>query len=237
MRRRFAAVLVGWFVAGGVQADVFDPATNTLSIPTLQIGSTIFENARLLLIPNGQWSVQSLGTVRVDTSTTTTTTASTLTILPAAINAKVGENITVTAGGGTPPYTFSASNSNLGFLYKSGNTAVFAVYGIGSATIVVTDSAGKQATTGTTVASSLVVVPTTISGVVGDQLTIHFGNGAPPYTVGTSNSTIAKAGEVTYHTPNSGSVTIYTYRAGSASIFVQDSYGNLQGITLTVTTR
>lgn len=242
MRRIIFGVglLWAWGMASSQATDVFDPATNTLSIPSLQIGSRYYDNAQLLLSPGGQWSVLSLGASRAtatDTATATgaTSTVTTLSISPTAIDAEVGEEISVAAGGGTPPYSFVAARSILGQSFKSGNVAKFVAYGVGSSDVVVTDAAGNQVTAKVTVTSKLWVTPTTVGGVVGEQLTIYFGNGVPPYRVGTSNSTIAKAGEVTMHAPLQGSVTIYTYRAGTATIMVHDDYGNLVSTALTVT--
>jgi hypothetical protein len=238
MRRIFAAVLMGWVMVGGVRADVFDPASNTLSIPTLQIGSAVYENARLLLSPNGQWSVLNMGSRAAATTSTINSTggvALTLTIAPTSIEAQVGEDVSVMVGGGIPPYTFYSSRSILAPISQFGNRASFTTYGVGKADVIITDSAGNQASVGVTITSKLEAAPTTLSAVVGEQLTIHFINGVPPYTVGTSNATIAKAGEVTYHAPLHGSATIYTYRAGNSSIMIHDAYGNMVSTTLTVT--
>lgn len=227
-------------MVGSVRADVFDPATNILSIPILQIGSSVFQNSRLLLDTNGRWYLMSLGGEVYGASlpsgaTTTGVTAPTLTISPTAIEAQVGEDVSVMAGGGIPPYTFYSSRSILAPISQFGNRASFSTFGVGKADVIVTDSAGTQAVVSVTISSKLDAAPTTLSGVVGEQLTIHFINGVPPYTVGTSNASIAKAGEVTYHAPLHGSATIYTYRAGNASIMIHDAYGNMVATTLTVT--
>lgn len=238
MKRIFIFAGLLWALAAStVRADVFDPATNVLTIPNLQIGTSAYENTRLLLSPGGQWSVLSLGTARAtttDTGSGTTTTASTLKVSPTSIDAEVGEEVAVTAAGGIPPYAFVAARSILAQSYKAGNVAKFVSYGVGASDIIITDAVGNQVTVRVTVTTKLFATPTTLTGVVGEQLTIHFGNGVPPYRVGTTNSAIAKAGEVTYHAPLQGSATIYTYRAGTATIMVHDDYGNLVSTTLTV---
>ncbi len=237
-----AALLWAWGAASSQATDVFDPATNTLSIPSLQIGTSNYENARLLLNPGGQWSVLSLGASRAtDTGTTTsgtTTTAVALKLSSTAIGADLGEEISVMASGGTPPYSFLSTHSSLALSFKSGSTARFIPYGVGKVDIVVSDAAGNSATCTVTAKSGLtmgIADGSTLSAVAGEQLTVHFTNGVPPYTVGTSNSAIAKAGEVTMHSGLMGSVTIYTFRAGTATIMVHDDLGNLKSVGLTVT--
>lgn len=241
MRKGMMAGLLWLAAASAWATDVFDPKSNVLSIPSLQIGSTIYENARLLLNPSGQWNVLSLGSQRADatssstTTSATTTTTSALKVTPSTIEVMSGEDIRVVATGGTPPYKFSPSRSIIAQVSQTGSIAVFAVYGVGSVDITVSDAAGNVTTCTVKITSDLQMNQTSISGVVGEQLTVFFSNGVPPYTVGTSNSSIATAGEVTYHAPLQGSATIYTYRAGTATIVVHDAFGNLKSTALTVT--
>ncbi|MBS4097035.1 MAG: hypothetical protein KGZ83_09405 [Sulfuricella sp.] len=242
MVRVFLAVLFWVSAAACAVADVFDPSTNILTIPNLQIGSETYQNSSVLLSPSGQWRVLRVGNTTADTSTsssTSSTTSSTTTpalqINPTKFTATVGSDVTVVASGGTPPYTFTSSSSNMALVSRTGSQATFLVYGIGDTSIIVTDSAGNLATATPTMNSLMAVGPDKQTAVVGEQVTVTFVNGVPPYTVGTSNSTIAKAGEVTMHAGSRGTVTIYTFRPGPVTIMVHDSLGQMQYSALTVT--
>jgi len=61
MTRKIVFLFFFWLSNAMAEVSVFDANSNTLTIPTLRVGTTYYPNAILKLPPLGQWSVTSIG--------------------------------------------------------------------------------------------------------------------------------------------------------------------------------
>jgi hypothetical protein len=150
-----------------------------------------------------------------------TTAASSVTIVS-------GSSQTYAISGGAAPYTASSSNGGLTSATVSGSVLTITGIASGSASVVVLDGAGSSvqiavvvsssgtgvsAALFTSASASIVVAPTT-------RPTYLIGGGTGPYTVSSSNTTVASASV-------SGSTTLAVtgVGAGSATLVVSDALG------------
>lgn len=238
------------------EVSVFDPASNTLIIPTLQVGSTQYANARLLLPVVGQWSVVSVGTASFSATATGCATPSTgtpvaMSISPASIEAGPGETVVFGIGGGTPPYRAISARSNVATVIKieqdicSASAAVYLLaQGVGSSDIIVYDNAGNKVAATVKQAGKAVVPfavsPIGVTAVAGESVRINIVGGWPPYRVSSSRAFVAWADSGSYNSdalwgdaPHA-EATIRTRSPGAVTITVSDQGGSQQAVTITV---
>lgn len=243
------------------EVSVFDANSNTLTIPSLRVGTTYYSNAILKLPPIGQWSVTSIGpasfsapagTALVVTTTTpvAATPAVALSVSPTSVEAGPGEFVTISVSGGTPPYSADSSRGSVAIIgnieYSSAASARVNIYvsAIGSSNITITDSKGN-----TVVASvkqnglpthALAVVPTSVSAVSGETIKINIVGGWPPYLVSSSRNFVAwpESGLYDSNAPAGSAfradVSIHARSPGTATITVSDQGGGLQSVSVTV---
>lgn len=216
--------------------DVYDPHTGILSIPSLQIGETFYANTRLQLSPSGQWSLIEVG-AQADSAVP-------LSIMPTSFSAGVGDQLTVSITGGTPPYYVVSSSSNafVSHVSQSGGFAAATLLAAraGNAVVVVTDSAGQQVSSSLTISagsSPLYVSPSNAAVRTGTGVTIFISGGWPPYSVNSSNTHVARVDSVTWSNRAVASAmsTLYTIGEGSATILISDSIGAMTSMTITAT--
>lgn len=129
-------------------------------------------------------------------NTTTNTNAGTLfTTAPTAVTLNAGSGVTYGIGGGTPPYTATSSNTNVGTTTVSGTTLSINGVAAGTSPIVVVDSLGKTVNIALTVVAqgqegkSLSVAPGAITvGNCTTNIPFIFSGGTGPYTVFSSDN-------------------------------------------------
>lgn len=136
------------------------------------------------------------GAAATSNNTNTNTNAGTLfSTAPSAITLNAGSSTTYTVGGGTPPYTATSGNTNVGKASISGTTLSLSGISAGTSPIVVVDSVGKAVNIALTVLAQgqagtpLSVTPGALT--VGDCTTnipFIFSGGVAPYTVFTSDN-------------------------------------------------
>ena len=215
--------------------DVYDPHTGILSIPSLQIGETFYANTRLQLSPSGQWSLIEVG-AQADSAVP-------LSIMPTSFSAGVGDQLTVSITGGTPPYYVVSSSSNafVSHVSQSGGFAAATLLAAraGNAVVVVTDSAGHQVSSSLTISGSVPpsVSPSSAAVRTGMGVTIFIAGGWPPYSVSSSNAYVARVDNVTWSNRSVASAvaSLYTIGEGSATILISDSIGAMTSMTITAT--
>jgi len=236
---------------------VFNSGASTLTIPTLQIGTTYYSDTKLLLPPSGQWSVVSVGTASsVSTASTPAAlscTASTiaLSISPAAINAGPGEQVRFGIGGGKPPYLVISSRPTVatpvGSILQSCEyyaQALFNANSVGESEIIVYDALGNTASakvnqSGLPV-NAFSISPTSVTARTGETIKINIVGGWPPYQVSSSRSFVAWTESGTYNSvsppgsADSAEATIHTRSQGVATITVSDAGGGQLSVTVTV---
>lgn len=237
---------------------VFNSSASTLTIPTLQIGTTYYSDTKLLLPPGGQWSVVSVGpssTVSTASATpaalscTASTTA--VSISPAAIKAGPGEQIRFGIGGGKPPYLVISSRPSvatpIGSIPQSCEyfaQALFNANSVGESDIIVYDALGNMASakvnqTGLPV-NTFAISPTNVTARTGETIKINIVGGWPPYQVSSSRSFVAWTESGTYNSvspPGSAAgaeATIHTRSQGTATITVTDAGGGQLSVAVSV---
>ncbi len=164
-------------------------------------------------------------TVRVtdavgNTSDSLVTVTPDLVISPTSSTLAVTNTQTFTAGGGTPPYSYSVVSGggsvNASGLYTAGASA-------GSATVRVTDAVGDTAQATITINAALALSPLSVYMGIGNQRTFTGSGGVPPYAF----SVISGGGSIdsfgVFNAPSS---------AGTSTVRVTDSYGNFVNTTI-----
>ncbi len=258
MMRKTAFLLFLWISHAMADVPTFNSNTSTLTIPTLQIGATYYSDTKLLLPPNGQWSVASIGTAStVNTASATTAalncsaSATALSISPATIEAGPNEQINFGIGGGRPPYQVTSSRSTVATI--SGSIpqsctpyaeAHINTHGVGSSEIIVYDMAGNKASatikqSGLPV-NAFAISPTSVSAATGETIKINIVGGWPPYQVSSSRSFVAWVESGTYNSASSpgnayrAEATIHTRSKGTATITVSDAGGGQLSVAVNV---
>ncbi|MEB0031459.1 hypothetical protein QN372_11935 [Undibacterium sp. RTI2.1] len=172
-------------------------------------------------------------TVTVGTTSTVTplfTTAASAIVIP------TNSVSTFTIGGGTAPYFASSSNTAVATINISGNNLTINGLAAGSATVVVSDTAGTQVKivitvgNGGVVAALFTTAPSAVNLSTNAVITFTIGGGSAPYLASSSNSAIATA------SVSGTTLSISGLTAGVAKIVVSDAAGTAVAITVTVGT-
>lgn len=152
-----------------------------------------------------------------------------------AISFVPNETATYQIGGGTPPYIVSSSNTSVASASVSGSTLRVTGLVKGSAQISVFDANGASINLTATIDSPesiviplFVTAPSSISMAIGKQNTYSISGGKAPYTVSSSNTSVANSSAI------AGAMTISSIASGSAQILIFDATGASVTISLTV---
>ncbi len=204
--------------SGGVPPLVFSLASGA---------GTVNASTGVYTAPNSAGSA----TVRVtdgvgNTASATVSVFSVLGISPASATLAANNQLTLSAAGGTGPYTFSVF-SGTGVINAS--TGVYtAPVSAGIATVRVTDSVGAVADASITINNALQISPASQTTLINSTITFSETGGVAPFTY----SIVTGTGVV------NASTGVYTAPAsnGTATVRVTDSIGNTSNASVTVTT-
>lgn len=157
-----------------------------------------------------------------------TNSASDIVVAPGAVNAQ-----TYTVGGGTAPYSASSSNASAASVSLVGDSLKITGVTTGAANIVILDNLGARLTIAVTVSAAnnlalFTTAPAAVTVAVGASPVFGIGGGTAPYTVSTSNASVASVSLV------SSNLTIAGVAPGSANIVVRDSVGAVVTVVVTV---
>ena len=154
-----------------------------------------------------------------------------LNITPARAQVAAGANFQFTADGGTPPYTWSVSNTNVASIDSSRGVLVGST--AGSTKVLVTDASGSKGST-----TDIIITKTTIaprSGVlaIGQTLPLTASGGTAPYTWSSSDSGVAvidsSTGVLTGVAPGKVQITAMDSNG------VEDTSGDISVVDTTLT--
>ncbi|CAN5445352.1 hypothetical protein BH11PSE11_BH11PSE11_30820 [soil metagenome] len=156
------------------------------------------------------------------------------TTAPATVTVPVGLTTQYVIGGGTAPYFVTSNNTGVATVAINGNAFIITGVSAGSATVSILDSTGSPLSVAVTVGSGgtatplFTTAPAAVTVGVGLNSTYSISGGKAPYTVSSSNQTVA----TTSITGND--FTITGVAAGSAQVIVLDSVGTAVTIAVTV---
>ena len=151
-----------------------------------------------------------------------------------AVNLAIGESRRVNMRGGVSPYTVATSDTSVVTATISGATITLLGQSKGgTAKVLVTDAVGATFELSVNVEAvptpALTLSPTAVGGAVGATNSLVIGGGKAPYTVGSSNTTVASA------TLSGSTVSVDLLAAGTSIISVTDATGAVVSATVTVT--
>lgn len=156
------------------------------------------------------------------------TTPVPVSVTPATGSATVGNTIQFQATGGTPPYTWSVTNTAVGTV--NATSGLFTAALAGSTSVVARDSVGVQGQATATVTAApaaLELSPRTSQVATRQSLQLTASGGTPPYRWSSNNTAVA--------TVNSTGL-VSGVSAGSATVSVTDSLGAVQSTVINVIT-
>jgi hypothetical protein len=158
------------------------------------------------------------------------------TTAPSPVTLAIGTTTQYAVGGGKLPY-FSVTSSNTGVATATlvANTLSIKALTAGSANIVVRDDAGATTTVQVTVPQAATIplfstAPSPITVAIGTSPKYTIGGGVSPYTVTSSNTSVASVSLATA----TNVITINGLTAGSATVAVRDAAGTTLPIAVTV---
>lgn len=154
---------------------------------------------------------------------------------PSAVTVQIGNNASQTyqIGGGVGPYQLGNSNPNALSAVLSGSNLTLTGLAGGSANLVILDSVGGTLNVGVTIAAVaaqalFTTAPSAVTISKGSTTTYSIGGGVAPYTVTSSNTSVATVAQT-------GSGFVLTGVAnGAATIVVRDTAGTVVNIAVTV---
>ncbi|MES2041697.1 MAG: hypothetical protein V4495_28100 [Pseudomonadota bacterium] len=155
------------------------------------------------------------------------------TTAPNDITLAAGGSGTYILGGGSAPYTATSSNTSVVTASASGNNLVLTGVGSGKAVVVLRDAAGAILNVNVTLGSGGVnalftTAPSAVTIAVGASPAYQIGGGTAPYSVTSSNVSVATA------TLTGSSFIITAVATGSANIVVKDAAGGIATIVVSV---
>lgn len=177
-----------------------------------------------------------------DSSVKQTSISMTVTVKVSPLSSSIGNALTLaprqsqsfTISGGGAPYTVMSNNPSVATVSEGANGTYTITAGsmAGTAGIVVTDSYGTTLTVTVTVviAQALSASPTTVTGVAGTSANISIFGGVAPYSVTSSNPSVASV------TLAGSMATVNLLSAGSSTLTIRDdSSAAPVSVTVTVT--
>jgi len=135
-------------------------------------------------------------TLNIAVTVSTAAGAVLFTTAPPAITLAIGpaNAQTYSIGGGSAPYTATSSNTTVASAALAGSAVTITGLAIGSANVVIRDSAGSSVTVAVTVSSGqLTVSPSGATALVGDTLFANISGGSGSYTALVTNAAVATA--------------------------------------------
>lgn len=140
---------------------------------------------------------------------------------------------TFTIGGGKAPYNASSSNATVVTASVSANTLTVKGLVAGSAKVIVSDSAGVLVPINVTVGTGAAVplfttAPSAVTVSTGVTVPYTVGGGTAPYTVSSSNTSVATVSQ------SGTSFSITGVSAGAAQVAIVDAAGKTVNIAVTV---
>ncbi len=167
-------------------------------------------------------------------ATVTVTPAAALAISPATVTLNLADNISFSASGGVPPYTYSLLTA-LGGTGESlvSNTYTAPSDTTGTATVRVTDNVGATSDAAVTVtpAAALAISPATVTLNLGDNISFSTAGGVPPYTY----SLVTPIGGTGENLTVGGTYTAPSDTTGTATVRVTDGVSATSDASVTVT--
>lgn len=163
----------------------------------------------------------------------TVSTKPLFTTAPSSITVAVGSSPVYAIGGGIAPYSATSSNASVATASISGSDLAVTGIALGTASILVRDSAGTVVTLAVTVPSAstlplFTTAPSSVTLAVGTSTTYTIGGGSGPYTATSSNTSAVT-------TSLSGtSLTLRSVANGAAIVQVRDASGATVSISATV---
>ena len=154
-----------------------------------------------------------------------------LTAAPTSVSLLVNGTAFVTISGGKIPYSVK-SNSDTTKVRATVNGATLTVVGlaVGSATIVVKDSAGAATVSVPVTVASMIATPNSVTVAKGSTATVTFSGGTAPYFILTApNSAVATSSMV------SPTVTVTGVAADTTSVTVKDNSSPANTVTVKIT--
>lgn len=152
----------------------------------------------------------------------TAVTVTAFSVTPATAQISVGQNLALSAAGGTAPYVWSSSGTAIATV----NSATGVVTGVSGGTVRITanDANNLSATTGditvSAAAATVTLTPQTAFLGTGSSVTFAPSGGSAPFTWQSTDPTvlsITSAGVATGQSPGTASVTVTDANATSAS--------------------
>lgn len=172
-----------------------------------------------------------------------------LSVSPTIITANINEALTLSIGGGTPPYNITSSRSAIASvspIAQSANrcqtSAIVSTHAAGTVQLTAMDGGGALATVMITVTvndvpiTPFAISPAAITARAGESIKVSIVGGRPPYQVSSSNNFVAYPDKGTYETTAPrAEATLRTRSPGTATITVSEADGNQAIVTVTVT--
>lgn len=166
------------------------------------------------------------------------------TTAPSAVTVAPGSTTQYSVGGGVPGYTATSSNTSVATVSVSGNTLSLRGVAVGTASVLIRDSAGSSVTLGVTVQnSSMSLNPAKATTLIGLINYAYIIGGTGPYTAisGFPTAVSATIGRVdasgTFTADTTGNVLrmVANQSVNPAQVVVTDSTGNSVNFELTAT--
>ena len=199
-------------------------ATVTLAGSNLTVNGKSAGSANVVVFDSAGASVTVAVTVPVIAIVALYTSA------PSPVTVAIGASPVYTVGGGTPPYTTAtSSNLSVATVTLAGSSLTITGVGVGSANILVLDSAGAPVTVIVNVeTTALAVTPSNATGIIGDVLIATITGGTAPYRASVGNVQVASA---SVQSQNELQITLK--QVGQTIVTVLDA--NNQSIAYTLT--
>lgn len=163
----------------------------------------------------------------------TTSGSALFTSAPSSVIIPVGASQPYVIRGGSGPYLTRTSDAAIAVGIVDGNTFILGGVAPGTATVALVDNSGAQISVSVTVGSSTAfytTAPATFTISPKTSQTFKLGGGVAPYTVTSSNVSIASA------TVSGSNLTITSLLIGSATVQIRDAAGATLSASVTVGT-
>lgn len=211
------------YSVGGGTAPYLATSSNTGVATAVLVGNSLMING--LAPGSASIVVRDKTGTSVTVAVTVPAPSSVFTTAPPSITVAIGSSPVYTVGGGTSPYTVTSSNTTVATGSISGTSLTVNGLAVGSAGIVVRDSAGSIVTVSVTVPKAgtlplFTTAPPSVTVALGSSASYTIGGGASPYTATSSNTTVATV------SVSGNTLTIQGLVAGNANILVLDSAGD-----------
>jgi hypothetical protein len=159
------------------------------------------------------------------------TTTGALTATPPSVSLLVGGTASVTISGGKVPYSVNSnSDSTKVRATLSGTTLSVTGLAVGSATIVVKDSAGTSTVSVPVTVASMIATPNSVTVVKGSTATVTISGGTTPYTILTSPNSLVATASI-----SSATLSITGVNADTTSVTVKDNSSPAKTVTVKIT--